>query len=110
MSSTESKNPNRVAGGYKATMANPNTSDEAKQSARERLEEMEPELESHHKRVAVEDVSGKNTGNVIGGHKANLNNPNTSQEAKEHSRQILEQANDNEKPLGDADYNPEEDE
>jgi hypothetical protein len=26
---------------------------------------------------------------IAGGHKANLNNPNTSQEAKEHSRQVL---------------------
>ncbi|KAF2247169.1 hypothetical protein BU26DRAFT_430168 [Trematosphaeria pertusa] len=31
-----------------------------------------------------------NAGNVIGGHKANLNNPNTSEEAKQHSREILE--------------------
>ncbi|KAK6950921.1 conidiation-specific expression protein [Daldinia eschscholtzii] len=27
---------------------------------------------------------------IAGGHKANLNNPNTSQEAKEHSKQVLE--------------------
>lgn len=27
---------------------------------------------------------------VAGGHKANLNNPNTSQEAKEHSKAVLE--------------------
>lgn len=31
-----------------------------------------------------------NPGNVIGGHKANLNNPNTSDEAKEHSKQVLQ--------------------
>ncbi|MCJ1309313.1 hypothetical protein MMC25_002972 [Agyrium rufum] len=31
-----------------------------------------------------------NLGNVVGGHKANLNNPNTSAEAKENSKQILE--------------------
>ncbi|KAI5123632.1 hypothetical protein M0805_003446 [Coniferiporia weirii] len=31
-----------------------------------------------------------NTGNVAGGHKANLKNPNTSSEAKEHSRQVLD--------------------
>lgn len=31
-----------------------------------------------------------NTGNVIGGHKANLNNPNTSEESKQHSREVLE--------------------
>lgn len=27
---------------------------------------------------------------VAGGHKANLKNPNTSQESKEHSKQVLE--------------------
>ncbi|KAI1401411.1 conidiation protein 6 [Hypoxylon fuscum] len=46
---------------------------------------------------------------IAGGHKANLNNPNTSQEAKEHSKQVL----DNELSGGDvpksgdnADKNP----
>lgn len=27
---------------------------------------------------------------IAGGHKANINNPNTSQEAKEHSKQVLD--------------------
>lgn len=27
---------------------------------------------------------------VAGGHKANLNNPNTSEESKQHSREVLE--------------------
>lgn len=27
---------------------------------------------------------------IAGGHKANINNPNTSKEAKEHSKQVLE--------------------
>ena len=30
-----------------------------------------------------------NPGNIVGGHKANLNNPNTSQESKQHSRDVL---------------------
>lgn len=34
------KNTNRVAGGLKATINNPNASEEAKQSASERLENM----------------------------------------------------------------------
>ncbi|KAF1947523.1 hypothetical protein EJ02DRAFT_392010 [Clathrospora elynae] len=33
-----------------------------------------------------------NSGNVIGGHKANLNNPNTSEESKEHSRDVIQNA------------------
>lgn len=28
---------------------------------------------------------------VIGGHKANLHNPNTSAEAKEHSKEVLKE-------------------
>ncbi|KAI4121600.1 MAG: hypothetical protein LQ347_006800 [Umbilicaria vellea] len=31
-----------------------------------------------------------NPGNVIGGHKANLNNPNTSEESKQHSKEVIE--------------------
>ena len=34
------KNPNNVAGGLKATLNNPNASDEAKESAKERLDNM----------------------------------------------------------------------
>lgn len=34
------KNPNNVAGGLKATINNPNNSEEAKQSAKERLDGM----------------------------------------------------------------------
>jgi hypothetical protein len=30
-----------------------------------------------------------NPGNIVGGHKANLNNPNTSEESKQHSRDVL---------------------
>lgn len=32
-----------------------------------------------------------NVGNIVGGHKANLNNPNTSEESKQHSKEVLEQ-------------------
>ncbi|KAL8834636.1 MAG: hypothetical protein Q9176_007385 [Flavoplaca citrina] len=32
-----------------------------------------------------------NPGNIVGGHKANLNNPNTSDEAKQHSKEVLDQ-------------------
>ncbi|KAI5820524.1 Conidiation protein 6-domain-containing protein [Pyronema omphalodes] len=39
--STEGKNPHNVIGGYKATLKNPNVSDEAKQHAKECLEELE---------------------------------------------------------------------
>ncbi|KAL8804139.1 MAG: hypothetical protein Q9182_002773 [Xanthomendoza sp. 2 TL-2023] len=32
-----------------------------------------------------------NPGNIVGGHKANLNNPNTSEESKQHSKEVLDQ-------------------
>jgi hypothetical protein len=38
--SSGDKNPNNVAGGLKATLNNPNTSDEAKESAKEKLNNM----------------------------------------------------------------------
>ncbi|KAL6720443.1 hypothetical protein ACLMJK_002365 [Lecanora helva] len=48
-----------------------------------------------------------NTGNIIGGHKANLNNPNTSEEAKQHSKEVLEQEFDGGKiEKGAEDKNP----
>jgi hypothetical protein len=31
-----------------------------------------------------------NIGNIIGGHKANLSNPNTSEESKQHSLEVIE--------------------
>ncbi|KAL8708363.1 MAG: hypothetical protein Q9220_006743 [cf. Caloplaca sp. 1 TL-2023] len=31
-----------------------------------------------------------NPGNIVGGHKANLNNPNTSEESKQHSKEVLD--------------------
>ncbi|EIN13506.1 hypothetical protein PUNSTDRAFT_129185 [Punctularia strigosozonata HHB-11173 SS5] len=82
-----SANPGNVAGGHKANLNNPNTSDESKERSRQVLDELEDsgELQSTGR------DSTKNKGNVIGGHKANLKNPNTSEEAKEHSKQVLDE-------------------
>ena len=38
--SSDSKNENNVAGGYKATLKNPNVSDEAKENAEQKLKDM----------------------------------------------------------------------
>ncbi|KAI5808913.1 hypothetical protein DFH27DRAFT_541789 [Peziza echinospora] len=42
----------------------------------------------------VEDMGDANypktAGNVIGGHKANINNPRNSEESKAHSKEVLE--------------------
>jgi len=80
-------NPGNVAGGHKANLNNPNTSDESKEHSEQVLKELE---QSGELPSADDSTAGKNTGNVIGGHKANLKNPNTSEEAKEHSKEVLE--------------------
>ncbi|CAJ0539315.1 Ff.00g069910.m01.CDS01 [Fusarium sp. VM40] len=76
----------RVAGGHKATINNPNTSDEAKENSRQVLEN----------EFSGGDVEGagdnkeKNPGNVAGGLKATLNNPNVSDEAKTNAQERLD--------------------
>ncbi|KDR77253.1 hypothetical protein GALMADRAFT_95991 [Galerina marginata CBS 339.88] len=67
------KNPERVAAGLKATLHNPATSPEAKDSARHRLHEM----------------GEKDPERVAAGLKASLHNPATSSEAKKHASSRL---------------------
>ncbi|KAI9653974.1 MAG: hypothetical protein M1821_006835 [Bathelium mastoideum] len=45
------------------------------------------------------------TGNVVGGHKANLNNPNTSDESKQHSKEVLDNEFDGGKIPDNSDEN-----
>ncbi|KAL1745345.1 Conidiation protein 6-domain-containing protein, partial [Schizophyllum fasciatum] len=81
----EGKNPNRVAAGLKATVHNPNVSEEAKQSATERLHDMGTDVEG------APTASGKDEGNVIRGYKAALHNPRVGDEAKERAQDYLEE-------------------
>ncbi|KAH6968428.1 hypothetical protein HG530_013630 [Fusarium avenaceum] len=62
----------QVAGGHKATINNPNTSDKAKENEFNGGDE-------------------KNPGNVAGGLKATLNNPNVSDEAKKNAQERLDE-------------------
>ncbi|PPR05422.1 hypothetical protein CVT24_008036 [Panaeolus cyanescens] len=97
------------ARGYKAAINNPNVSAEAKQNAQERLDEMgySDSLEQDNMGTsgrrnrtsgaggADDEIDqrasqGKNEGNVIGGYKATLKNPNVSEEAKQHAEEVLE--------------------
>ncbi|KAJ7610492.1 Conidiation protein 6-domain-containing protein [Roridomyces roridus] len=104
------KNPANVAAGLKGTLARDDVSDEAKQNAQRRLDEMDTNTDGDYSshttndsaeyketsaRQMYEKEEGKNEGNVRGGHKANLKNPNTSEESKEHSREYLEDLEDN---------------
>lgn len=102
-----------------ATISNPNTSEEAKQRAQDILDGSSSFFSSllvlyhqthigchfsslgntdagdtssnseNSKSASSKSDGEKNSGNVIGGHKANLHNPNTSDESKERSRQVL---------------------
>ncbi|KAG5752540.1 hypothetical protein H9Q69_004811 [Fusarium xylarioides] len=76
----------QVAGGHKATINNPNTSEEAKENSRQVLEN---EFNGGDV-TGAEDNKEKNPGNVAGGLKATLNNPNVSDEAKKNAQERLD--------------------
>nr|VWP01262.1 Protein kinase domain-containing protein [Ganoderma boninense] len=84
----------RVAAGLKAAIHNPNVSEEARKSAQERLEQMgehdtaAPSAGRAHHAPATGTQHESNR--VLGGYKATLHNPRTSEEAKRHAREILE--------------------
>jgi len=90
---TEGKNTGNVIGGYKATLKNPNVSDEAKENAEKQLEKLGAEEDKSSKKSSDSksvDTEGKNPNNVMGGYKATLKNPNVSEEAKDHAKEVLE--------------------
>ncbi|EAU84012.1 hypothetical protein CC1G_11450 [Coprinopsis cinerea okayama7 len=80
----QSKNAGNVAGGLKASINNPNVSEQAKDNARQRLED-----EDLGDITDRESSSDKNEGNVIGGYKATLKNPRVSEEAKKKAEDVL---------------------
>ncbi|KZT68280.1 hypothetical protein DAEQUDRAFT_712122 [Daedalea quercina L-15889] len=82
---TNGKDPTRVAAGLKAAMHNPNVTDEGRDRAADRLDQINgaggasAATEQHNKRE-------------LGGYKATLHNDRTSSQAKEHAREVLEAA------------------
>ncbi|KAF7194048.1 Conidiation-specific protein 6 [Pseudocercospora fuligena] len=90
MSTVEDRS--NIAAGHKANLSNPNTSEESKENSRKELEKLGGEDAFYDKKGEDAPAAGMGgQGNVLGGHKATLSNPNTSEEAKENSRKILEQ-------------------
>ncbi|TFL05534.1 hypothetical protein BDV98DRAFT_600904 [Pterulicium gracile] len=84
---TGPKETNRVAAGLKASMANDRVYDEGKAQAEDKLQRLEKGQD-----VANEEPAGTGSGsNEIGGHKAAIKNPNTGAEARENSKQYLEE-------------------
>ncbi|KAI0373572.1 hypothetical protein BV20DRAFT_962780 [Pilatotrama ljubarskyi] len=87
----------RVAAGLKAAIHNPNVSEEAKERAQERLENMGASVDTGSRGnnngsypTGTTDETGRETNRVLGGYKATLHNPRTSEGAKQHAREILE--------------------
>ncbi|KAH9937594.1 uncharacterized protein B0H18DRAFT_1113410 [Fomitopsis serialis] len=74
-------NPGNVARGLKAAVSNPNSSEEAKERAQARLEEMEQSGEANSAEA--------HNAQVRQGHKAATNNPNVSEGAKQQSAQAV---------------------
>jgi len=103
MENVEQKNPERVAAGLKATLHNPTVSAEAKSRARARLQEMGVDVDPNKtkaKDTPPHDLRHEeNRGGyempeehrILGGYKATLKNPNVSQEAKEHAKEVLKE-------------------
>ncbi|KAG2007172.1 hypothetical protein CC2G_014889 [Coprinopsis cinerea AmutBmut pab1-1] len=85
----QSKNAGNVAGGLKASINNPNVSEQAKDNARQRLEGEYIMNEDLGDITDRESSSDKNEGNVIGGYKATLKNPRVSEEAKKKAEDVL---------------------
>ncbi|KAJ4310690.1 hypothetical protein N0V84_010838 [Fusarium piperis] len=92
----------QIAGGHKATINNPNTSQEAKEHSKKVLEEefnggdgKDPHLQTVKPDLTCTsvpkagDTKEKNPGNVAGGLKSTLSNPNASEEAKESAKERL---------------------
>ncbi|XP_006455329.1 hypothetical protein AGABI2DRAFT_76039, partial [Agaricus bisporus var. bisporus H97] len=96
----QAKDPEHVAAGYKATIHNPNVSQEAKDHAWKELHKMGihdldsviHEVPKHAEPVGQSVYSeAKNEGNVIGGYKATLKNPHVSESAKRHAERELKE-------------------
>ncbi|XAO24019.1 hypothetical protein I312_102809 [Cryptococcus bacillisporus CA1280] len=82
----------RVIGGYKAALNNTRVSEEAKQNASNAIDNYE-----NRGNEAAEDFSNEVDNNThhsnraVGGYKATLKNPNVSDEAKQHAKEVLDQ-------------------
>ncbi|KAI0325106.1 hypothetical protein GY45DRAFT_287550 [Cubamyces sp. BRFM 1775] len=103
---------NHVAGGFKATLHNPKVSEEAKERAAARLDEMGVDADksssfggSPSSATKADTLSTQHLNQVAGGYKAAISNPHTSEEAKQHAREILAAVQAAEAPV---DATPEE--
>ncbi|EGN99641.1 hypothetical protein SERLA73DRAFT_159863 [Serpula lacrymans var. lacrymans S7.3] len=92
------KDTGRVIAGLKAAIHNPNVSEEAKDNAIQRLNELGDDTERGG--AAYGRANQQGSTRVLGGYKATLSNENTSEEAKQHAQEVLEAAGVYERPTG----------
>ncbi|KAM4066125.1 conidiation protein 6 domain-containing protein [Hirsutella rhossiliensis] len=84
------KDPERVAAGHKATIANPQTSDKAKAHSTAVLGDMgEPRRAQGQNESDLTQQTGKDPSNVARGLKATISNPGVSAEAKNNAKERL---------------------
>ncbi|EIN13982.1 hypothetical protein PUNSTDRAFT_59311 [Punctularia strigosozonata HHB-11173 SS5] len=76
---------------HSAAINNDRNSEEGKEHARHKLEELEKSGDIEKTQESYEDNNGgKDEMRVNAGYKATMKNPNVSDEAKEHARELLE--------------------
>ncbi|TDZ41471.1 Conidiation-specific protein 6 [Colletotrichum trifolii] len=87
------KDPENVARGHKATLNNPNVSEEAKERSRQILKDLGEPADEPYEQSGGQATSGdgqKDPSNVARGLKASINNPGVSEEAKEKAQEKLD--------------------
>ncbi|OTA02612.1 hypothetical protein A9Z42_0030270 [Trichoderma parareesei] len=84
------QDPENVARGHKATLANPKVSNEAKQHSRSVLDnQLQEDEATETARPKGSESKQKDPSNVARGLKATLTNESVSEEAKENAKQKL---------------------
>ncbi|KIY71739.1 hypothetical protein CYLTODRAFT_450581 [Cylindrobasidium torrendii FP15055 ss-10] len=105
---SEGKNPERVAAGLKAAIHNPNTSEEARERATERLQGMDTQYTDKDldNSSANQDNGDHHRNQVLGGYKATLHNPSSTESARAKARDVLSEAGVGEEPMNQRSGNP----
>jgi len=100
--SEDEKHRHHIEGGYKATLSNAKSSEEAKKHAQAMLDKIangEELPESERTRAGQYSEDEKHRHHIEGGYKATLSNANSSEEAKKHAQAMLDKiANGEELP------------
>jgi len=102
--SDKEKHLHRVEGGYKGTLSNANSSEEAKKHAQAMLDKIAAGEELPESEYTDEE---KHRHRVLGGYKGTLSNANSSEEAKKHAKEMIEKLSKDEE-LPESEYTEEE--